>query len=185
MLVDVEERLSSVNTIIEQQEEYNKIVNSELLNTQNGSTQPVSLISFAMERPKSAKFNIERMERYQKSAYPIAKRVNNKQISNKSQENSESNAQNTDEINQSSMTCRKEQRLLASKSAFVGSIHLRPQSARHNLEKYRQDVYLEKQKKMEILQNLQKTHPNITDLTNQENMTNADETNINVNNVKF
>ena len=52
---------------------------------------------------------------------------------------------------------RKEQRFQTSKSAVVGGsiAKLRPQSARHNLEKYRQDVIIEQQRKLQKLQLLQ------------------------------
>ena len=150
-----------------------------------------------MERPKSAKHNLER---YKKSAYTNYKR-NNRVSNNTSSQSSyldNSSSTNTsfyfNNINNNtiqpndtdlisttpieaqfvedngnltpSALRRKEQRYQTSKSAFVGSISkLRPQSARHNLEKYRQDVLLEQQRKLQKLQLLQQQQQQVLSVT--------------------
>ncbi len=105
-----------------------------------------------MERPKSAKHNLERLK---KSFY--LKRTQNRNATSSSTANyrphddgmifdrndeNEENSETDQEMRQ-----YKEQRMKASKSAFA----VRPKSARHNLQKYRQDVINEKQEKIESL----------------------------------
>ena len=90
-----------------------------------------------MERPKSAKNNIERfkkslMKRNLTLADPFA---------------NDENDGERDLASSSELRARKEQRKLASKSAYAGqplNVSTRPQSARHNLDKYRHDVMIEK-----------------------------------------
>lgn len=149
-----------------------------------------------MERPKSAKHNLER---YKKSAYTNYKRNNRVSNNTSSQssylDNSSSTntsfyfnnnttniqANDTDLISTTPIEAqfvedngnltpsalrRKEQRYQTSKSAFVGSISkLRPQSARHNLEKYRQDVLIEQQRKLQKLQLLQQQQQQVLSVT--------------------
>jgi hypothetical protein len=112
-----------------------------------------------MERPKSAKYNIERVKKSSTYLNTSAKRqVSN--LSNGSDENNNNNrpipAQRTTihtnidtggdvgdpQQVQQTLFDRQQQ----SKSAYIP----RPQSARHNLDKYRQDVLVERQKKLTI-----------------------------------
>lgn len=79
-----------------------------------------------MERPKSAKYNLERY----KKASAHASRFNRVQ-------NYE------DETGETRKNGLEERRYQCSKSAYAG--RLRPKSARHNLEKYRQDALREQQ----------------------------------------
>lgn len=91
-----------------------------------------------MERPKSAKYN---MERYKKSS-AFASKFNKTQntIDNDLIIQSQSPQLSIEDTNSN-------RRFQTSKSAFVGNVtKLRPQSARHNLEKYRQDVLIDQQK---------------------------------------
>ena len=128
------------------------------------------VLKAVMERPKSAKHNIER---YKKSFYSNYKRnmTANRNLANSTNtnypdnennnviyqnhkinkiNNKNNNNENLNMNDQQEVKDRKEQRMQMSKSAFAGSIaKLRPQSARHNLEKYRQDVLIEKQKNMQ------------------------------------
>ena len=78
-----------------------------------------------MERPKSAKYNLERY----KKASAHASRFN--RVQNYECETDETHAP------------LDERRYQCSKSAYVG--RLRPKSARHNLDKYRQDALRDKQ----------------------------------------
>jgi hypothetical protein len=109
-----------------------------------------------MERPKSAKHNLERLK---KSFY--LKRNQNRNVTSSSMAGyrpndeemmfDETNENRQDPETDQEIRQRKDQRMMASKSAFA----VRPKSARHNLEKYRQDVRSEKQEKIE---NLKKKH---------------------------
>jgi len=97
-----------------------------------------------MERPKSAKHNLERsMAGY---------RPNDEEMMFDETNDNRQDPETDQEIRQ-----RKDQRMMASKSAFA----VRPKSARHNLEKYRQDVRSENQEKFE---NLKKKHRQNEDL---------------------
>lgn len=105
-----------------------------------------------MERPKSAKHNIER---FKKSFYKSYKRnLTSRNVSalNDSFANDENDNNNSsselDLVSPSELIrSRKEQRKMASKSAHAGTMKLRPSSARHNLDKYRHDVMTETMKK--------------------------------------
>lgn len=139
-----------------------KLSNSPVT-TASTTNRPIKIEQFSspqgltksMERPKSAKHNIER---FKKSFYINYKRnlnMRNQNKTNTSYVDSENmfDGQNNENLmldkdhelnNIDQMRNRKEQRMMASKSAFAGSMaHLRPKSARHNLEKYRQDVQQE------------------------------------------
>ena len=186
MLIEVEERL--VTTGIDRQQEF-KVVKPEPLEpvAETLLRQQISLVPLnIMERPKSAKFN---SERFQKSA-------NTKRVIVKAVENSENEEKVSKSVlikeeladdepmkrrDDEAARRRKEQRLMASKSAFAGTARLRPQSARHNLEKYRQDVLIEKQRKLEMLQKLQQLNSNNNPTENQENQKNVADINTNVN----
>ena len=121
-----------------------------------------------MERPKSAKHNIERLR---KSAYlNKLNLINNRHFNNNStntnytvvrsqDDNIDDYDDDLDDDDYNSILTirRKEQRLQASKSAYIGGLSAakqRPQSARHNLDKYRNDILLEKQKKLELIQKI-------------------------------
>lgn len=117
-----------------------------------------------MERPKSAKHNIERLR---KSAYlNKLNLINNRHFNNNSTNTNytvvrsqDDNIDDLDDDDYNSILTirRKEQRLQASKSAYIGGLSAakqRPQSARHNLDKYRNDILLEKQKKLELIQKI-------------------------------
>lgn len=168
------------------------------------------VLKAVMERPKSAKHNIER---YKKSFYSNYKRnmtanrnlaystntnysdnenniiYQNLKLKTANKNNNENLIMNDQDANDhadSQIRSRKEQRMQMSKSAFAGSIaKLRPQSARHNLEKYRQDVLLEKQKNMQkklvhtdqfdsIMNNDEVTDNSNSQLIDMENFTNCE-----------
>ena len=88
-----------------------------------------------MERPKSAKYNIERVKK--SSTYLNSKRAAAMVTTNLIQ-TSDGNAKSP--LQQQQILDRFQQ----SKSAYIP----RPQSARHNLDKYRQDVLVERERKL-------------------------------------
>lgn len=113
-----------------------------------------------MERPKSAKYNFERYKKsvgqqnrsqfttgssITKSNTPVYSDYvgHNDLITSPSPLTKQQQQQQQQFIEDA----YREQRMQATKSAFV----VRPQSARHNLEKYRQDVLAERQRKLEKL----------------------------------
>lgn len=129
-----------------------------------------------MERPKSAKYN---MERYKKSSAFAAKfnkistaqnnfnLVENSLTSQTPQliEDSTSTFINSNSIHNQNTSNKRFQ---TSKSAYVGK--LRPQSARHNLEKYRQDVIREQnQRKIQLSNQTDENSMNVL-LTNNLNL---------------
>lgn len=105
-----------------------------------------------MERPKSAKHNIERFKKSFYNSYKRSLTSRNVSSLNDSFANDENDHDNSnselDLVSPSELIrSRKEQRKMASKSAYAGSMKLRPSSARHNLDKYRHDVMIESMKK--------------------------------------
>ncbi|CAF0713822.1 unnamed protein product, partial [Brachionus calyciflorus] len=133
------------------------VQNSESNNNNNNNINSSGFVR--MERPKSAKYNLER---YKKSS-AHASRFNRNYIENIAETNENLDTAIIDEnVNNS-------KRYQGSKSAYVGNVRLRPQSARHNLEKYRQDIVREQQlkilklKESENLDNVQKDPDPIVD----------------------
>lgn len=94
-----------------------------------------------MERPKSAKYNLERYReatnRASKNSTTLDSQLADEDLGNMIE----------DSPPPPPHQFTREERMQASKSAFV----VRPQSARHNLAKYRQDVLNERQRKLEQL----------------------------------
>lgn len=125
-----------------------------------------------MERPKSAKYNIERYKSSISYSSSNSNRKNGNRIAAKQPQPQLPNRDEYLDINKNDLSLvtpspaqfiidddddddrvysnAKQKRLQTSKSAYVAG-SLRPQSAKHDLEKYRQDVLLERKKKLEKL----------------------------------
>jgi hypothetical protein len=114
-----------------------------------------------MERPKSAKYNIERVKKssnYLGTSKPTnITNHNNPTLRNKTKNNNDSDS------NQYNVVVDRSQ---ISKSAYI----TRPQSARHNLDKYRQDVMIERQRKLNLITQLD--HLNNNNNNNDNNTQN-------------
>jgi len=202
MLIDTGETRLTYSELSRKKSVINSsIVTGSLMQQQQQQQPPPSVPTLKMERPKSAKHNIERLR---KSAYlNKLNMINNRHFNNSTNSNRPPQQQHNEnlissitpspthhhnhhnfdektnhiqdlddddeEYNHIMAIRRKEQRLLATKSAYISGLSIakqRPQSARHNLDKYRNDVLVEKQKKLELIQQIYKTNNNNTNITN-------------------